>query len=64
MLSVLHAHALAIAAIFVPYMALMTGLGLYMWCQVRRHLSEDEEQPPDSSEDEGGGDPAELLIAA
>jgi hypothetical protein len=60
----LSGHALLIAAIFVPYFVMMAALGLYMWCQVRRHLSEDEEQPPDSGEDEGGGDLGDLAAAA
>ena len=54
-------HALLIAAIFVPYLAMMVTLGVYMWGQVRRHLSDDEGQPPDSSEDDGPGD---VLLAA
>jgi hypothetical protein len=42
----------------------MVTLGLYMWCQVRRHLSEDEGQPPDSGEDESGADLGALPVAA
>ena len=57
--AVLRAHVLLVAAIFVPYMVLMTGLGAYMWGQVRRHLR--DEEPPDSSDEDGPGD---VLLAA
>jgi hypothetical protein len=57
----LSGHALLIAAIFVPYLAMMITLGLYMWCQVRRHLND----PPDSAdEDERDRESAEMRLAA
>ena len=59
MRSVLHAHALLVAAIFIPYMLLMTGLGAYMWGQVRHHLR--DEEPPDSSDED---EPDDVLLAA
>ena len=40
-------------------MVLMTGLGAYMWGQVRRHLR--DEKPPDSSDED---EPDDVLLAA
>lgn len=59
--AVLSSHVLAIAAIFVPYLGLMVGLGAYIWRTG---------QPGDSgdaSEWDDGGDEREpdgLLAAA
>jgi hypothetical protein len=58
----LHAHCLLIAAIFVPYMALMTGLGAYMWGQVRRHEKDSSDEEERDTGDAGGTD--DVLIAA
>ena len=54
----MHAHALVIAAIFIPYMALMIGLGTYMWCQVRRH------EKDSTDEEERDRERAEMGLAA
>ena len=57
-------HALLIAAIFVPYMALMTGLGIYIWHTGQpggTRDTSDTSEPDSASQDE---DPGELLAAA
>jgi hypothetical protein len=55
---VLSAHTIVIAAIFVPYMALMAGLGTYMWAQVRHH------EQSSIDEDERDRDRTDLRLAA
>lgn len=54
------AHALVIAAIFIPYVGLMAGLGAYIW-------STGQPRDPGIEEGDGGGDEREpdgLLAAA
>jgi hypothetical protein len=51
-------HALLIAAIFVPYMALMVGLGAYIADQVRQ-----DDDPPDTGRGRDR-DRAEMSLAA
>jgi hypothetical protein len=56
----LSGHALLIAAIFVPYMLLMIGLGAYIW-----HTGQprsDREQPADDQDRDGDAGP--MLAAA
>lgn len=59
--AVLSAHALLIAAIFVPYFLLMAVLGCYMAGQVRHHDEEPEQLPELTPRDD---EPGELLAAA
>jgi hypothetical protein len=56
----LSAHVLLIAAIFVPYIVLMVGLGAYIWHTGRPRR--DSDKPGDTPED-GRGAPV-LLRAA
>ena len=53
----LRAHALLVAAIFIPYMVLMITLGAYMWHQVRDH------EKPGNDEEDREQDPGDLAIA-
>ena len=52
-------HAVLIAAIFVPYMALMVGLGYYIWRTGRPADTSTPDTSPQDEEDPGG-----LLAAA
>ena len=57
----LSAHALVIAAVFVPYLVLMAGLGVYIW-RTGRPRSDD---PPDSGgEDDRDPGPAAVPLPA
>ena len=47
-------HALVIAAIFVPYLVLMTGLGIY----ITRTGRERQDEPPDPATEDGRPLPA------
>jgi len=55
-------HVFVIAAIFVPYMALMVGLGYYIWRTGRPSDTTDTSDPDISPQDEE--DPGGLLAAA
>jgi hypothetical protein len=59
LLSVLSAHALLIAAIFVPYLTLMIGLGYYIYRSGQP--CRDDTQPSDR-EDGRGRDPGPALL--
>jgi len=53
-------HVLLIAAIFVPYMAFMVGIGAYIAGQVRQ-----DDDPPDTDRDrKRDRDRAEMSLAA
>jgi hypothetical protein len=52
-------HALLVAAIFIPYMTLMAGLGYYIW-----RTGQPRGRDHDSSDEEGELASAVLPIAA
>jgi hypothetical protein len=56
----LSAHVLLIAAIFVPYIVLMVGLGYYIWHTGRPRR--DSDKPGD--QEDGRGGPVLLRAAA
>jgi hypothetical protein len=57
---VLSAHTWLIAAVFVPYLTLMVGLGVYIWRTGQPRRSDD---PPDTGEDDRDPGPAVLQLA-
>jgi hypothetical protein len=59
----LHAHAFIIAAIFIPYLLLMSALFAYMAHQVQ-HRDGEHEDDVRQDEDPGGRDRAEIRLAA
>lgn len=52
-------HTLVIAAIFVPYMALMIGLGIYI-----HHTGQPRDEPRSEEEEQPERDRAEIRLAA
>jgi hypothetical protein len=57
-----HAHAILIAAIFVPYMAFMVGLGAYIWSTGRPRPVDGELERPESDR-KRSTDPEDLVLA-
>lgn len=55
------AHTLLIAAVFVPYLVLMVGLGVYIY---RTGEPRPRDDPPDTGEDDRDPGPATVPLAA
>jgi hypothetical protein len=52
----LSAHNLLIAAIFIPYTAMMVTLGTYIWHTSQPPVKRDEDDPPASGDAERAPD--------
>lgn len=58
----LSAHVLLIAAIFIPYILLMTGLGYYIWRSGQPRRTEDKHD--DLEDGRGASDPGPVQLPA
>jgi hypothetical protein len=61
---VLSAHTLLIAVIFIPYMVMMTSIGIYIYRTGPGRKRSDDDKPPDAgSDDQEDGLPGLPLAA-